>query len=474
MQARKPRFARYELERMSIKELVNLNRGRALGIGEKKDLIQFLIDNERIDLIPAPEPVEYRMKDLKAMRISELKRAMASAGVFFHAKDVIEKSDMITIFLNSGRLNVLPVDDEIEQAAVNQDFIVPPMNKDDESSRTSQKVRLPSKRPLVETVDEDECSETADREKRPANYDDHPTPVVMFPEVTSPVASRTGLQTGGCGDETPRTSRSTSLSGLSDEPEAASSSQQEGTSDPTQPNLDSGESYPSGPQVLEQSRQMSAENAVSSPGGTSCSDMSIDELEPARDTLIPTSADPPLAEPQLSTETQGSAAVLAPEESTHVPNEPQLADCPLGEYSVAQLLSLGREANIDLSSCFERSEMVNILVAAGVTGRAHVDLRRSRFANWSVSQLRAVASEVNIDLSGCSDQTEIVDRILGEANSERPHLRNYLRVLSPLTTSSLSQLRATARDWDVDISDCLEMEEIIQRLISRANQFGIC
>jgi hypothetical protein len=153
---------------------------------------------------------------------------------------------------------------------------------------------------------------------------------------------------------------------------------------------------------------------------------------------------------------------------------PQASQCPLKEYSVPQLLSLGRASNVDLSSCFERSEMVDILVAAGVTGQARVELQLRDFADWSISQLRAVASEVKVDCSDCSNKDEIILRILQEANTQRPHLRNYLRALSPLTMSTGPQLRATARSWEVDISDCLEKEEIIQRLITRANQFGIC
>jgi hypothetical protein len=468
MKARKPRFARYELERMSIKELVSLNRGRSLGIGEKKDLIQFLIDHERIDLIPTPEPVEYKMEDLRAMRVSELKRAMADAGVFFHAKDVVEKSDMISIFVNSGRLNLIPVEEAVEQEEARQDFVLPEVRDENhESSCESQKATHTSKRPLVETVDEEEGSDP--ERKRPTNMEEQPTPVVMFPSVTSPVTCTRG-------DETPPTSRSIPMSGSSDTPRVASSSVGEESSDPQRLVLDPPNRHSVDRGLPDQSSaSTTADNAPASPGVDDCasSDVSLDDPESPLVTLVPPSADLPI-ESQPSTEAQESVNLPPREISTNAANEPQLADCPLKEYSVAQLLSLGREANIDLSSCFERSEMVNLLVAAGVTGRTRVDLHTSTFADWSVSQLRAVASEVNIDLSQCSDQTEIVDRILQEANFERPHLRTYLRVLSPLTTSSLYQLRATARAWDVDISDCLEKEEIIQRLFTRANQFGIC
>lgn len=148
--------------------------------------------------------------------------------------------------------------------------------------------------------------------------------------------------------------------------------------------------------------------------------------------------------------------------------------CPFHEYSISQLQTTADEASVDLSGCFERSEMVELLTEAGVTASQPSNITRATFINCSVSQLRALSSEVNIDLSHCADREEMIDWILCEANTQRPHLRNYLRALSPLAGSSLSQLRATAREWGVSISDCLEKEEIIQRLISRGRRFGIC
>ena len=47
----------YELQRMSIPELLVLHRNPVLGCVEKKDLIQALIDKKQIQIIPVP-PVE--------------------------------------------------------------------------------------------------------------------------------------------------------------------------------------------------------------------------------------------------------------------------------------------------------------------------------------------------------------------------------------------------------------------------------
>jgi len=532
MKARKPRFARYELERMSVRELVALNQGHAMGIGEKKDLIQYLIDSGRIDLIPAPEPVEFKLDDLRAMKVSQLKKAMAEAGVFFRATDVVEKSDMISIFVNSGRLNLIPSENaeagDDENATVHSDPSADVAGGDSDS--ISGRSPFPSRGPLVETVDE--CSDS-EGEKSSANGEESATPVVMFPSVTRPISVRSEPQSheSSLSQLLRRESSASPVTVMHEEPGLASTSVHDNEMQPVEAPV-----YQQGLQgQMNSSMQSSPINAGSGTlpvesleGSTDASpmasqvgycppsDMSVDEEEspqqldelsrPSREnegefppfnsqsspeqeqeqmrsTGVGFEATSAVSTRQTSLEEQSSmdattyAANLqpAPEaQGESTTTHSQVADCPLSEYTVVQLQRLGREANIDLSSCFERTEMVNLLVSAGVTGSARVDLRPSDFANWSISQLRAIASELNIDLSACSDRTETINRILHEANSERPHLRNYLRVLSPLTTSSLPQLRATARDWDVDISDCLEKDEIIQRLITRANQFGIC
>ena len=61
----------------------------------------------------------------------------------------------------------------------------------------------------------------------------------------------------------------------------------------------------------------------------------------------------------------------------------------------------------------------------------------------------------------------MLHQIVHEAFTERPHLQKYLRALAPLAKLSLSELRGTARDWGININDCLEKGEIIQRLIAR-------
>jgi hypothetical protein len=86
---------------------------------EKSDLIDAVTMSSRIDLIAAPQPVEYRLSDLRKMRVSELKRVLNKAGVFFDPVNVVEKEDLVQIFLNSGRLS--PASESLDDDDNDQD-----------------------------------------------------------------------------------------------------------------------------------------------------------------------------------------------------------------------------------------------------------------------------------------------------------------------------------------------------------------
>ena len=109
MLQRKPRYAQYELDRMSISELKRLLPARYRisngHFSDKRDLVEYLIAQGFVDLIRAPPPIEFPNRAfLQAMGVGELKRTMNEAGVYFDPKDVVEKEDMVQIFCNSGRI----------------------------------------------------------------------------------------------------------------------------------------------------------------------------------------------------------------------------------------------------------------------------------------------------------------------------------------------------------------------------------
>lgn len=126
MRLRKPRFARHELERLSVTQLKQLlqppqpqhkqsRRSLPGHIMDKTALVEYVIAVGAVDLVPAAEDndgdlhVAYTLAQLQTMSVKRLKHVMnEEAGVFFDPKDVLEKADMIQIFVLSGRLEVLP------------------------------------------------------------------------------------------------------------------------------------------------------------------------------------------------------------------------------------------------------------------------------------------------------------------------------------------------------------------------------
>ena len=108
MASRRPRYAMHELGRLPARELLELagrvGMGRGVAGMERADLVEALAGCGRVEIIAAPEPVSHRLADLRAMGVGRLRRTMEEAGVFFDPVDVVEKEDMVRIFVDSGRL----------------------------------------------------------------------------------------------------------------------------------------------------------------------------------------------------------------------------------------------------------------------------------------------------------------------------------------------------------------------------------
>lgn len=426
MKARKPRFAMYELKRMSVTELLALNRRPAPGIVDKDDLIDLLVREERIEIIPSPEPVEYDFDTLKRMRISELKRTMEDAGVFFHAKDVVEKSDMLTIFLNSGRLNLLPTeskpaattDDSTSQGAIS--------SSNSEGNRSSSS----AKRPYVETVEEDSDSEPELKKSGKRYFS--PT-VEMF--GASPSSTSDKNESSDC------LPKDTSPDSEILESNQADSEGMLDTSMGENDSMSGVESYPVDGQTPCSSgidgAESSSESLDHAPGTNQVCDMS----------------------PGQTAEDQHESSQPTTTYSVH-------ETCPFQAYTVSHLRDLARVNNIDVSSCFERSDIVRLLTNASIEMKHPSEILRENLSNFGIAELRMIASEVNVDLSQCSDKEDVLHCLVEESTIGRPYLQKYLRALSPLSKLSLAQLKQTARDWGVNINDCLERGEIMQRLIT--------
>jgi ABC-type Zn2+ transport system substrate-binding protein/surface adhesin len=144
MRHRKPRFAHYELTRLSIAELKTLlttanGNGRTTtsiiprSIMDKQSLIDYLVQQDCIELVRTnTEQVSYRLSDLQHLySIKQLRQIMNDAGVFYDRKLVVEKEDMIRIFIASGRLLLLL--EEPEPPPPQQPPTVETVHSDDEA-----------------------------------------------------------------------------------------------------------------------------------------------------------------------------------------------------------------------------------------------------------------------------------------------------------------------------------------------------
>jgi hypothetical protein len=456
MKTRKPRYAMYELKRMSVPELLALNKQPAPGIIEKEDLIEELIRKERIQVVPAPEPIEYNLEKLKRMKIRELKCAMEDAGVFFHLKDVVEKSDMLTIFLNSGRISLLPSEND---APVASDWNEEAKSEPDSTDVSKERISLPANRPLVETVEEDSGDEN-----------DHEVeeflspPQEMFPsQGSSSLAFREPAVDGA--DQAYAASPARESDMDLDQPATVES---------TEGAIDDANQDAALLTEVEEPENMS-ENTNKNVDTSAGAVESIPSI-PANDpSFIPTVSGEAAMRPCASNTGAELSSQNPLNQSTHSSADLQYKSqdpCPFQEFSISHLQELAKVNNIDVSSCFERSEIVNLLANARITMKHPSEILRENLSNFTVSELRVLASEVDIDLAQCNDKEEMLRCIVEEAMTERPHLQNYLRALSPLAKLSLNELRRTAREWGVNINDCLEKGEILQRLITRGHKFG--
>jgi len=139
MKNRKPRFAKYELERMSRKELEGLMLRVGLSLKpfsiitsessssslynnddddsyqkQRQLAVMYIIKSNKVDVIASPEPFKFKsIHYLRRMKVGQLRKVMADAGVFFDAVDVVEKEDMVQIFLGSGRVILLETETDL-------------------------------------------------------------------------------------------------------------------------------------------------------------------------------------------------------------------------------------------------------------------------------------------------------------------------------------------------------------------------
>jgi len=511
MQARKPRFAKYEMERMTIRELKALLPRRVSAqfaslFSDKDEVIEFLIKHEIVDLINMPPPVEFpSLAVLRAMGVGQLKRTMNDTGVYFDPKDVVEKEDMIQIFINSGRICLLEHDAEGDT------------NDNNTGSYGHAPCDDPNRRQRGYSFDDNDNDDDYDDEskkKDDANADENSNGSA----TTANDDAQQNINAGSSSIRSPIQVETVTEHEDSPTAQARNNNNLGNRSDSGNSQWDSSvvmeeTNFPNNaPTANDPSSTTDAKAATATTNTTNNrdtnNDQSPDNNDP-EDAMSLDSVDATAAAPEAASlkddENEDASGSMDDSETSRKRRRAELEEdenldedvveetSQFQSLSISELRSMARDQGVDLSTCVERREMVDRLSSAGssasganddvesqendntraqsATAAATSSISADFFQSWNVSHLRACANSVEVDLSKCKNHAEMVQALL-DAASERPHVANYLTALSPLMGMSISQLRALGREWHVDINNCLEKGEMIRRLAAASASQG--
>ena len=482
--------------------------------------MEYLIAQEIVDLISAPPPVEFPSRAvLRAMGVGQLKRTMNETGVYFDPKDVVEKEDMVQIFVNSGRICLTE----------------PETTNDSERSGGPDMGygHAARDRPRSFSVDMDNSDTDADGNDTTQANDDRQSATAAPPSivvetvnendesVTSPSRSRSeddqnNVSTGETWDsnvlmeetsftESPTTTTNTSAASASTGTANEAGVPASTTADAC--NLDEQQSASVDHDRAESAATAAIGSDLDDPMETDASDSVVDSteaLEPAAAAASPWALADNSEEGMDESESKRKRPRRNEDTAEHVEEDNIGGDdndetSQFRHLSISDMRNLAQEQGIDLSHCIERSEMEERLSSASSVGRSSPvaaatatnsegqddddgnnnnnnsqannvrGLSAATFQDWSVSHLKACARSVDVDLSRCTTHDDMVAVLLAAA-TERPHVANYLSALSPLMGMKTSELRALARDWGVKVSHCLEKGEMVSLLASASRR----
>lgn len=463
MRCRKPRFAQHELDRLSIAQLKQLLPASQTTrrFAERRELVECLIQSGVIDIVATPEPVQYRLSELRVMSISRLKTAMSDAGVFFDAKEVVEKSDMVHIFIASGRLQLLdePVEEDRKPAARPGGLTVETVSGDGEFGNAADE-REDRSILMEENADfKQSCARVTETQQAESSDS---SSSIQLSENNDALSGDTGdfLEAYSLASDRPtRRKRRRHDCGdvkLSD----CSEPRRESASEETVP--DESGNHLSVNDETESSASAAATNETSSEGSSTIGRNAAQPVE--RGVFEPDSTDSNQSTSENGSEHEGDTGGAGPSHSQF--------DFELDRQNIAQLKALARAHSVDLSDCLERTEII-----CRLTSRLHLDGTRAPRANepvrqvlshpldnWGISEIRALAALSEVDLSNCRSREEMINMLNMTAIS-RPHVANYFQTLAPLAQLSIPQLRAVARERQIHVLDCIEKGDIIQRLV---------
>ena len=383
------------------------------------------------------------MKDLRSMGVGRLRRAMEEAGVFFDPIDVVEKEDMVQIFCNSGRLVLRPDTpmDNSEQDDKKVPATDPPPRWSWEQSNVVDYDALPDACDLQKGATVGIKVETVDDEYADDEVLDREDATLMFEDLECELNPDRGVV-----EERPAAPQDRTV--------------YENNTDCVIPDRDNDASMLEDLEIdLNLNREEEEENSGQASEGVTFEDVAMNGVYsiPAiavqvdqRDTGVEQPIEDDFEiEPESSSNNLSVDAAIAADYARY------------DDASISDLRNAAQILNVDLSRCIERSEMVEKLVQASNGQRFFPE----DFDQWSVSDLRALATAVSVTLRQGADRSEMISQLLKESEA-RPYVANYIRSLMPLATLTVTQLRAVARRLRVNVSDCLEKEEMVDRLVS--------
>ncbi|GAX11728.1 E3 ubiquitin-protein ligase AIP2 [Fistulifera solaris] len=464
MRCRKPRFAQHELDRLSIaqlKQLLPQSQRTTRRFAERRELVECLIQSGVIDVVATPEPVRHRLSELRAMSISRLKATMNDAGVFFDAKEVVEKSDMIHIFVASGRLQLLEEPEEDRKPAAR------PVHK-----LTVETVNLED--PRERLVDEREDTSILMEEN--INYVRSNTCVVEAQQPEDADCLSAPSIRSNDNDEVSEGTRDEFLehySLASDQPFRRKRRRHE-SDDPKVVVLDEDLPVKTGEigDCVSSSDETDAEADPLLVSAETSSEGSWTRVHHAAQR-----AESSVAESDLSN-SKGTSSKSGNELEETIRNTEQSSSSQsvfdLDRQNISQLKALARAHSIDLSGCLERTEIICCLTdklrldetsqSSSSRNDASHQVLSHPLDNWAISEIRALAALSEVDLSNCQSRDEMIN-LLNATAIARPHVANYFQTLAPLAQLTVPQLRTVARERQIHVLDCIEKGDIIQRLV---------
>jgi Ring finger domain len=525
MRHRRPRFSRHELERMRILDLKNLmRRPPAAPLVDKSSLVDYLIQSNAVELVlGAPEPVSYKLSTLQNMSVKQLKHVMnEEAGVFYDPKHVVEKQDLLQIFVLSGRLDVLPeevidLDSDNDEEEEDQKPAAIDMSSEVQDWKPN-----PQSSVQVETVVESDTEECLD----PDDVSPLPDGVIMQENIgfaAAPAARRAAAKATRR-EVTMKQSLEphnglTSTSCLKPPPPRRA---EEYAEDASHSKSISEETCPPAVAIpMSNMETLSCKSATEEKKETMAgkesfeSDISSHLLTSIQELLqhlnfsdihsmateLEVDVSDYLAQRELLDRNMTSVLVEAGKKKGWSSSDTAqfLRQPPSRHNSDSDVLSNNKRPrsyepetgnshseHIDSSNVRVvpprtsyseqlaapvdpgemRAEGGEMLAGNGKSAAINADgLNERLFDEWSVSEIRALATEARIDLSFCHESRDAMLATIRREAIERPHVARYINAFAPLALLSVQELRDIAREWQVSVFDCIEKGEILNRLI---------